>query len=170
MRFFTPDLYIRFNSPDEETADRADEEWEVAVRAYRKHLKGLAGHLPPAAEKLANRPFHDAELLGLRPDIGPPDSSFPGPSAAVALEQEGEIITLLYFLREPVRTHPGVGGWRFSKEDVHWLYDELDVSPRAPFFLHRILFSDGRVVEIPFWGLACLTFLSPSSCRAGQVA
>ena len=28
MRFFTPDLYVRFNSTDDAVADRANEEWD----------------------------------------------------------------------------------------------------------------------------------------------
>jgi len=31
------------------------------------------------------------------------------------------------------------------------LYDEVDLSPGLPYvFLHRVLFSDGSVIEIPF--------------------
>jgi len=31
MRFFTPELFIRFNSPDDMEADRADADWEAAI-------------------------------------------------------------------------------------------------------------------------------------------
>ena len=38
MKFFTPELYIRCNSTDDVDTDRADEEWEKALRDYKKHL------------------------------------------------------------------------------------------------------------------------------------
>src|SRR5271165_3957990 len=38
MKFFTPELFIKFNSPDDVVADRADEDWEAAIREYRSHL------------------------------------------------------------------------------------------------------------------------------------
>jgi len=31
MKFFTPELFVRFNSADD-VGDRADEEWEAAIR------------------------------------------------------------------------------------------------------------------------------------------
>jgi len=34
MRFFTPELYVKFNSPDDVEANRADEDWEAAIREY----------------------------------------------------------------------------------------------------------------------------------------
>jgi len=35
MKFFTPELYIRCNSTDDAEADRADEDWEKAIRDYK---------------------------------------------------------------------------------------------------------------------------------------
>jgi hypothetical protein len=49
-----------------------------------------------------------------------------------------------------VRQIRPVKQWPFSKERVHWLYDELDTDDRHPgLFWHRILWSDGQVTEIP---------------------
>src|SRR5439155_1551888 len=41
MRFFTPELYVQFNSPDDEVADRANEAWETALQSYQNHLTAL---------------------------------------------------------------------------------------------------------------------------------
>ena len=41
MKFFTPELYQRFNSPDDGVADHADQEWEQALQDYERHLQGL---------------------------------------------------------------------------------------------------------------------------------
>ena len=32
MKFFTPELYLRSNSPDDVVADQADQAWEEAIR------------------------------------------------------------------------------------------------------------------------------------------
>jgi hypothetical protein len=44
MKFFTPDLFVHFDSADE-VGDRADEEWGAAVRAYHKHLDEVGDKL-----------------------------------------------------------------------------------------------------------------------------
>ena len=53
MKFFTPELFIRFNSTDDEKADRADEDWEAAIGAYRHHLDCLREQMPSQVNKLA---------------------------------------------------------------------------------------------------------------------
>ena len=46
MRFFTHDLYVRFNSPDDGVADDAHADWEAAVRDYHAHLAKIRDRLP----------------------------------------------------------------------------------------------------------------------------
>jgi hypothetical protein len=41
MKFFTPELYIRYNSKEDAEADRADEDWEKSIRNYKSHLETL---------------------------------------------------------------------------------------------------------------------------------
>ena len=60
MRFFTPDLYLRFNSGDDEIADQANDEWEKAIDSYQTYLKNL--NLPESVKKLTEINLHDAEL------------------------------------------------------------------------------------------------------------
>ena len=51
MRYFTRQLYQQFNSPDDEEADRADQEWEAAIEKYRQHREGLRDRMPsPVAQ------------------------------------------------------------------------------------------------------------------------
>src|SRR5437870_701827 len=64
MRFFPPELYVRFNSADEDEADRANEAWESALLAYRKHLDDIRERFPSQVRKLAEFCLHDAEFLG----------------------------------------------------------------------------------------------------------
>jgi hypothetical protein len=51
----------------------------------------------------------------------------------------------------PVRQSSPPEGW-VSSSPHQWLYDEVDEDPNSASgaFVHRILFSDGRVLEIPF--------------------
>ena len=57
-----------------------------------------------------------------------------------------------------------------SKLRIHWLYDEVDVDERQPgHFLHRVLLSDGRVLEVPFISVIIRRVpLSPSA--GGEVS
>jgi hypothetical protein len=61
MKFFTPQLYQQFNSPNGEEADRADEQWEQALRGYQKYLSEIRDRLPSQIIKLSELDLHDAE-------------------------------------------------------------------------------------------------------------
>jgi hypothetical protein len=83
----------------------------------------------------------------------------------LSLRREDQVVFLLYFLSEQMQAYPSPPDWPFSKERVHWLYDEFDVvggeparSPRTRF-VHRVLFSNGVVVAMPF--VAVYPFLAP---------
>jgi hypothetical protein len=155
MRFFKPELYMQFNSPDDREADEAQSDWEEAIHNYQKHLDTIREQLPSQVQKLADLSLHDAELRAMAESLEP---FFPSPGAppwplwsAVAilsLKHGDNILSLIYFLADRIRKHP-LPDWPFSKVRLHWLYDEIDVvSDRG--FLHRVLLSDGTVVEIPF--------------------
>jgi hypothetical protein len=158
MRFFTPELYVQFNSPDEAEADRADEAWEAAIRSYRQHLDDIRDRLPSQVRELAGLCLHDAELLACSPhqDMAiPPHPAWPASFwsvlAVLSLQQDQTITNLIYMLWDGIRVYAPRPDWPFSKERKHWLYDEVDVAADARgAFLHRILFSDGSVMEVPF--------------------
>ena len=151
MKFFTPELFVRFNSAD-------DEGWEAAIRAYRAQLEGLRDQMPSQVRKLAGLCLHDAEVLACDQPIEPlfsfrPFEPFPIWSglAILSIRQGDEISSLIYVLWDSVSHYPAGEGWPFSKARRHWLYDEVDVSPNHPgMFVHRVLLSDGTTMEIPF--------------------
>jgi len=178
MKFFKPELFIRFNSADDDEADRADEEWEAAISAYREHLDGLRDQMPSQVKILAGLCLHDAELLACEQKIEPffpisPFEPFPFWSgiAILSIRKGDEIISLIYALWDRVLEHPPEGEWPFSKLRTHWLYDEVDVSPnQRGMFLHRVLLSDGTTMEIPFLSALIHTFplqegLERNACR-----
>jgi hypothetical protein len=158
MQFFTPELYLRYNSPDDTVADGADEAWERVLSDYRTHLTSFAEQMIPRVKELAESLcLHDAELLSLQEDIPGPLNLSPFRSpfsvAAIALGTDGKIINLLYFLWGKVAQSRAPKNWPFSQLRIHWLYDEIDLERRqlyGPLYWHRILLSDGRVVSIPF--------------------
>jgi hypothetical protein len=157
LKFFTPELFIPFNSPDDEVADRADEAWEAAIREYRGHLDGLRDQMPAQVKKLASLCLHDAEVLAFEQPIEPffpvPSGHFPLWSgfAILSVKQGDEVVSLIYSLWDRIRRHPSEKPWPFSRQRTHWLYDEVDIVPSRPgLFLHRVLLSDGTVMEIPF--------------------
>jgi len=157
MRFFTPELVARFNSADDAEADQADEAWEKAIAAYRKHLDSMRDRMPSQVRKLTELCLHDADLLACDQEVGPhfpfPFEPFPPfwtAMAIVSVKQEDQIVSLIYLLWDRMREYPASEDWSFSKAGTHWLYDEVDVAGHRGAFLHRALLSDGRVLEIPF--------------------
>lgn len=160
MRFFTPELYIRFNSDDDSEADLAEACWEKAIDDYRRHLRGLRKAMPAAVKSLTERCLHDFEVLSFHQQLETlipargkkKESSSPGSGVAVlCLRHSDEIQMLLYVLTNPVKHQVAPRNWPFSKERKHCLYDEIDAADKpAGSFLHRILFSDGSMLEIPF--------------------
>jgi hypothetical protein len=163
MKFFTPDLYERFNSPDSDVADLADAEWEDALQEYRLHLERIDKKLPPNAKRLAKEAcLHDAELLAL--EMTSPLTKKDGPSllglmvpssldtkkpmAFIVVKQDGQLILLVYLLsREAIFSRP-VESNVFSKSKPRWLYDEIDWNGES--CTHEILLSTGAVLKLHF--------------------
>src|SRR6266436_1400265 len=63
MVFFTPELYRRFNSQDDEIALTADAEWEAAIVRYHEHLDSLYDKMPSQVKELSKLCLHDGEIL-----------------------------------------------------------------------------------------------------------
>jgi hypothetical protein len=160
MRYFTRQLYLDFNSPDDAVADRADEAWEVALREYKEYLEGIHDRLPSNVVKLAELNLHDAEILSRAEEIQPGipfvylDKLIPIPFwsavAIVSVRVGDDILSLIYSLWDHIREQPAPDDWRFSRMGEHWLYAEVDFSEGRGPFVHRILFSSGVELEIPF--------------------
>lgn len=159
MRFFTPELFRRVNSPDDREADLADEAWESAIVDYQRHLDSLRGRMPSYASGVVDLCLHDAATVAYQeiPLLLPGDPlledlALPSPAVAlVVLQRHDKVWTLAYRLSGSVRQASQPEGW-VSSSQHQWLYDEVDEDPNSASgaFVHRILFSDGRVLEIPY--------------------
>lgn len=148
MKFFTPELYERFNSDDAQVADRADAEWEEALAGYRRRLKAIGGKLPAKIKHLASELcLHDANYVGFT--LASPFSNREK-DAVIVVEQCGQLFLLLYRLsKEPPSFSPPRDSKAFSRLVPHWLYDEVDCLGEG-VFTHEILLSTGTVLKLQF--------------------
>ena len=164
MKFFTPELYLRYNSPDDAVADRADQEWEEAIRAYREQLKYFLSMMDERVKGLVQgQCLHDAEVLSLEENVADLPLSLPFKTSVtiISLRIDKKIIDIIYLTWAGIRETAAPRGWPFSKLRPHWLYEEIDFEPGPapiPRFWHRILWSDGRVTSIPFFDVIVHSF------------
>jgi hypothetical protein len=182
MKYFTPELYQQFNSFDVDEAERADEAWDRAEVAYKERLASIREYMPSQIARLSELCLHDAlvasrevqvQPAGERPFFdGPFPFPFPGLWTAVAIVSvtvSEEVISLIYSLSDHTRTREAPEGWRFSKLNEQWLYDEVDlVNDRRGPFVHRILFSTGITLEIPFVSVIIHRFTVPAVTKTAK--
>jgi len=173
MKYFTPELYQQFNSFDVIEAERADEAWDQAEVAYRERLTSIRDHLPSQVVKLSELCLHDALVVSREEQAQPAgelpfiDRDYPFPFlwsavAIVSVTLGEQVVSLIYCLSDHLTTKPAPEGWRFSKIQEQWLYDEVDVlNDRRGLFVHRILLSTGVTLEIPFVSVIIHRFTVP---------
>jgi hypothetical protein len=152
MKYFTPELFIAFNSSDREIASDASTQWDKVVAAYDRQLRSLRRKLPQPVRQLTNLCLHDAEFIEFE-EVSPNGRRA---VAHVVLRQHGEIIFLSYFLLEKPSIGRPIEDAVFSRHAVQWLYDEVDCQGPGDF-RHDILLSDGRVFRLRFEHLSILT-------------
>lgn len=147
MRYFTPELYLRFNSSDCAVVAKAHDEWEEAIDAYRQRLQKIGPNMMAdarnAAESLC---LHDADYLGMT--IVPVLDSRKS-LAILMTRHDATRVFLVYLLAEQPLTQQVTVEWPYSKEQVHWLYDEFDID-EAGMQQHEVLLSNGQIVILRF--------------------
>ena len=175
MKYFTPELYQQFNSLDVEEAERADEAWDKAEAAYKERLVSIREHMPSRVVKLSELCLHDALVVSRVEQVQPAGDGPPFPPgfwtavAIVSVSLGGEIVSLIYSLSDFTTVKDAPAGWRFSKHDEQWLYDEVDLidDPRG-LFVHRILFSTGVTLEIRFASVIIHRFKMPAATKRAK--
>jgi len=158
MKFYTPELYRRFNDLDSRVAAKANDDWESADEAYAESLKRISPSFTKCVERLAKSCYHDfvvvsreQQLLHLGADPKQRSKSrwpFPIPTYTLVLRGGDRIEILTYYLRDEVSETQIDPTYPFHPEMHEWMYDEVDT--QADGFVHRILMSDGIELEIPF--------------------
>lgn len=159
MRFFTRDLLKRLNSRNVATVDQAEQEWESAIGQYRLQVAAMAPSLSSAARALTKLVLHDARVSVMAQR----DAAH---LELLAIPAGDQIYRLSYELWDSPAGSLASSAWPFSKEDRHWLDDEIEAAPGQGRFLHRILLSDGTVLELPFKD--CRVSLWSRVTRSGQ--
>jgi hypothetical protein len=182
MNYFTPELYQQFNSFDVEEAEHADEAWDKAEVAYRERLASIRADMPSQVANLSELCLHDALILSREEQVQPAweprflDGPYPFPLpffwtavAIVSVTVGDEVISLIYSLSDHIRIREAPEGWRFSKLQEQWLYDEVDMmNDRGGPFVHRILLSTGVTLEIPFVSVIIHTFKMPAVTKIAR--
>lgn len=178
MKFFTPELYSRYNSPDLDVAEAAESEWDAAAAAYQEHFQAIVDRLGSQTRTFFSTScFHDSEVLEMRELIAEEcywATSRPEPGRdrrpvrffVFVLRSAENLTTVTYVLRR------SVGSTRhdaqvFASARKFWLFDELVIdpiwleerrgafaahedAPPKPELVHSILFSDGSEVVLAF--------------------
>jgi hypothetical protein len=154
MKYFTPELMLRFGSDDEVVALAASEEWDRRQAIYRDHLKQLGPTLPRSVRGLLKRFYlHDAKVFTIALD----DRS----TLVVNLLLDGENnggLQLTYRLVAPptIHRHPEIAE---PCTPPQWLYDEIDAAENEPgVFTHNILLTNGSELELRFRNLTVKRF------------
>jgi hypothetical protein len=163
MRFFTRELLKELNSQDDAVVERATQKWEQAIQDYRQSLKPLLARMPGKARGLSKLVLHDARAFAVKRTI-------PTVQQIIAAPDSDSTVLLTYDLWSSPRTSLPAS-WPFSSQDKYWLYDELDWGTKGTArFIHRILFSDGSVLAIPFLNCEISWWLRASPGKANDAA
>ena len=152
MKYFTPERYLRLDSLEEREAFlAAQEEWEEALSRYREQLQRIRKELPPYSRSL--RAFvlsvhsvylHDARVLAMYQSKEDFIITLQPPSDPERLAVLG------YKLVEEPIIEQNVLPPERCREQIEWLYDELDLDRPEPTIRHNILLSNGWEVILRF--------------------
>jgi hypothetical protein len=156
VKFFTPDLLLRFGSEDTATANAAQDEWEIQNGNYLKRLREIRSALPRSVRTFISQfCLHDAKLLilGLRHDLR---------MLSLFLELDDAEETGLQLIYDLVRKpellkHPELAE---KGTPMEWLYDEFDVKKKGGrrVFTHSILLTGGRELRLSFHKLHLMPY------------
>jgi hypothetical protein len=169
MKYFTPQLWLGFNSRSTRRRDAAFKAWDLRLSAYRKSLRKILPGLGSKAQKFFGDVLvlHDSTLTRLEVGDGIHHSEHEfGPAdvkrrkITVRMLVFSDSRNLLYVLEYkgvtkveldfpgklelfPVEMYPNFGDWG---------YDEL-TSPTTGLYRHEILFASGASIVVEFGDL-----------------
>jgi hypothetical protein len=151
MKYFTPDLLLRFAATDDAIADAASEEWDRVHAKYVEHLEAIEPELPRSFRRLLrNVCLHDARVLTITVDEKPYLSILLRPLKP--RKPEDRFLEIRYHLlgKPQFARHAALA--EEGSPYQRWLYDEVDVLKEDPFavFTHSILLTGGVELRIRF--------------------
>jgi hypothetical protein len=170
MRYFTPELITRLNSPDETIANAADAEWDRRLEMYSEELRRIEQNMPEHIRAFRDLQLHDSRVC--------------------SLARQGDHLIMVLHKDTPPRdlvvvTYELIGEPRIDKEALpssvrsevmDFDYDELSVERQGEevIFTQSILFSNGWEVQLRFrdvrFVLANPLFVAPALSGLPQSA
>lgn len=146
MKYFTPELVIRFGSLDDEVADAAQHEWEEALENYEKHLQQLRPDFPAPLQQLELLLLHDAKVLSIAQRQK---------QLIMVLHKEippRDLVILTYELESELLIVKEALPAQFRREVMEFMYDEIEVTHnnQHAVFCQSILFSNGWEIRLQF--------------------
>ncbi len=145
MKYFTPELYIRGNSPDDAVVEGIEDEWERAIRRYRRHWNKIKRAFPEGVRRFeeARVCLHDAQLLHMGREQD---------RLLLVLEMEPParnlVILTFTLLGEPEIT-TGVLPENLRESRPYWLYEEFNLD-RQQTCGFEVFFSNGWALRLRF--------------------
>lgn len=132
MKYFTPDLLDRYGSQDDDIADQAENEWELATKEYLAYFEEIKDKFPKDFKRLQTHFYlHDARILFL---------DYIDRFFLMRLELNGGTnLALAYELSNRSPIH-----FTLPDKKLFWLYDEVQLKQGGnnPIFLHSFLFTN----------------------------
>lgn len=162
MRFFTPELLVRLNSPDDSVAAAAESEWDAALAQYDQQLAADLAKAPNAVRELGNLCLHDAELL-----LYHPGTFHPRIAALLLKTEDQERVSLLFELTAPPQLDRAAA--KTAGERLFWLYEELRCQPNtADRYELRILLSDHSILMLSFAAVSIIRYQEGKHSLLGE--
>jgi hypothetical protein len=142
---------MQLNSDDAEAVERSMTGWERALGEYKKAVRPVARELPLHSRRLLELSLHDWKLVTIKPSRIPPAGRSPA-RLIMVLEHHNDLTVLSYALTQKLRRLNTPKEWPMgSRDHVYWLYDEVELGGSdQQSFVHRVLFSDGTTLIVPF--------------------
>jgi hypothetical protein len=154
MTFFTPELYVRYQSENEEILRDAEQQWDAAVQRYDEQLRALLVQAPEGEGLFENSHLHDAAILAL----GQEADRF---RLVLQLDLPYRTLILTYEILESPNVNRMALPPKYRSSHVSWLYDKVELVGSDPVVCdHFILLSNGWEVRLRFRDLQIAAFRS----------
>jgi Protein of unknown function (DUF4085) len=145
MRYFTPELYIRGNSPDDAVVHGVEEDWEQAIRRYNRRWNKIKSAFPDEVRRFDEDQIclHDAERL----QMGQTGDRF-----VMVLQTEPpscNLVILTFTLRGAPEVATEILPENLRGPVPYWLYEEFDLD-RQKRCVFEVFFSNGWFIKLRF--------------------
>jgi hypothetical protein len=145
MRYFTPELYLRGNSANEEEVRGIEEDWERALRAYNRRWKKIRPLFPKGVQRFEEEGvcLHDAHLLSM---------TLHGKNLVLVLQMEPpsrKMVLLTFALTGEPDINTKALPDAPESGPVAWLYEEWALDRHGHWWF-EVLLSNGWLVKLPF--------------------